>query len=44
MPEPANQAAARLAHNLPLPFEREGESLFLRDPDGNFIELRCRAG
>lgn len=26
-----------------IPFEREGSSIFLRDPFGNFIEVECRA-
>lgn len=39
---PAIQTATTLARVLPLPFEQEGEAIFLRDPDGNFIELRCQ--
>lgn len=40
----ARQSAANAAAYLatePIPFERRAQSIFLRDPDGNFVELRC---
>ena len=37
---PADEVAAHLRATLPLPIELDGTSVFLRDPDGNFIELR----
>lgn len=37
----AAEAVARLPALLPMPFDQEGQSIFLRDPDGNFLELRC---
>lgn len=40
----ARQAAANATAYLatePIPFERRAQSIFLRDPDGNFVELRC---
>lgn len=37
---PAHEAAAHLRATLPLPIEHDGTSIFLRDPDGNFLELR----
>lgn len=35
------QAVASIASVLPIPFEHEGRSAYIRDPDGNFAELRC---
>ena len=37
---PAAELMEELAARQPLPMEREGTSVFLRDPDGNYVEVR----
>jgi hypothetical protein len=34
-------AVASLSATLPIPFQHQGRSTYVRDPDGNFVELRC---
>ncbi|MPZ13042.1 MAG: hypothetical protein GEU73_01215 [Chloroflexi bacterium] len=38
---PAEEAFAHIEKALPIPWEREGSTAYVRDPDGNFAELRC---
>lgn len=38
---PAEVAMSHLTATLPIPFQHHGTTAFLRDPDGNFVELRC---
>lgn len=38
---PAEQAFTHIQANLPLPWEREGRTAYIRDPDGNFAEVRA---
>ena len=40
---PASELMDELAARQPLPMEREGTSVFLRDPDGNYAEVRGAA-
>lgn len=40
---PAEEAFAHLSAALPIRWEKEGRTAYLRDPDGNFVELRCQA-
>ena len=37
---PASELMEELAARQPLPMERDGSSIFLRDPDGNYAEIR----
>jgi predicted enzyme related to lactoylglutathione lyase len=39
--QPIAEVAAALPASLPIPFEHQGRSAFIQDPDGNFLELRC---
>ena len=39
--QPIAEVVASLSATLPIPFEHQGRSAFLKDPDGNFLELRC---
>lgn len=38
--QPAAEVEGHLS-STPIPFRREGRNIFLRDPDGNFAELKC---
>lgn len=38
---PAAEAFVQISRTLPLPHETEGRTAYLRDPDGNFAEVRC---
>jgi hypothetical protein len=38
---PPEEAFESIAAKLPIPWEHEGRTAYLRDPDGNFAELRC---
>jgi hypothetical protein len=40
-PQPIAEVAASLSASLPITFEQQGKSAFIKDPDGNFLELRC---
>jgi hypothetical protein len=40
---PAEEAFAHIAATLPIRWEREGRTAYIRDPDGNFAELRCES-
>ena len=40
--QPAEVAMAHLSAILPIPFQSQGRSTYIRDPDGNFVELRCQ--
>ncbi|HEY3115851.1 MAG TPA: hypothetical protein VGK54_03840, partial [Chloroflexota bacterium] len=37
----AEETFAHVAATLPIRWEKEGTTAYLRDPDGNFAELRC---
>lgn len=41
--QPAAEVVASLSATLPIPFEHQGRSAFLKDPDGNFLEVRSEA-
>jgi hypothetical protein len=39
--QPISEVVATLSRTLPIPFDHQGRSAYLKDPDGNFVEVRC---